>query len=263
AAGRHSAVLFASRGQAALVPVQLSARSQTPAERRSRARVLVVAGSAVEERGVARAGAVRAGVVGRAAVAVVAHGAVRLEAVGRARRARRVARDAHIAVMRTVQRCRLGAAWRMAGAVRVTPAAASRPAGASPSADVTSPRLLAGQPPPPLVGAVRWRVPDAAAHREAGRWHRSWTRRPPKTDALRVGQRHRRAIVTRSNLSRLGRVKYALALLAALATSGALRAHAAGGSCVIGYPFKSSDPRTDVDFNESEVLRAFSPERTV
>ena len=69
--------------------------------------------------------------------------------------------------------------------------------------------------------------------------------------------------MTRSNLSRLGRVKYALALLAALATSGAIRAHAAGGSCVIGYPFKSSDPRTDVGFNESEVLRAFSPERTV
>jgi len=69
--------------------------------------------------------------------------------------------------------------------------------------------------------------------------------------------------VTRSQLSRLGRVKYALALLAALATSGAIRAHAAGGSCVIGYPFKSSDPRTDVGFNESEVLRAFSPERTV
>jgi len=75
---------------------------------------------------------------------------------------------------------------------------------------------------------------------------------------------HRRAIVTPSKLSRLGRLKYTLALLAALAISGAVRAHpATGASCVIGYPFKSSDPRTDVDFNESEVLRAFSPQQTV
>src|SRR5207247_2002975 len=55
---------------------------------------------------------------------------------------------------------------------------------------------------------------------------------------------------------------YALALLTALATSGAVRAHA-GSSCVIGYPFKSSDPRTDVSFNESAVLRAFSPQQIV
>ncbi len=68
----------------------------------------------------------------------------------------------------------------------------------------------------------------------------------------------------RSKLSRLGRVKYALALLTALATSGAIRAHAAGGtSCVIAYPFKSSDPRTSVGFNESDVLRGFSPQQTV
>ena len=68
--------------------------------------------------------------------------------------------------------------------------------------------------------------------------------------------------MTLSKLSRLGRVQYALALLTALAASGAVRAHAAS-SCVIGYPFKSSDPRTDVSFNESEVLRAFSPQQTV
>src|SRR5439155_865671 len=29
--------------------------------------------------------------------------------------------------------------------------------------------------------------------------------------------------------------------------------------CVLGYPFTSSDPRTSVAFNESEVLRAFRP----
>src|SRR5438132_3824061 len=135
------------------------------------------------------------------------------------------------------------------------------PAPASPRADVTSPRLSEGCPRPPLVGAVRWRVPDAAAHREVDAWHRSWTRRPPIRRAT-CRARHRRAIVALSKLSRLGRVQYALALLTALATSGAVRAHAAS-SCGIGYPFKSSDPRTDVSFNESEVLRAFSPQQSV
>jgi putative Flp pilus-assembly TadE/G-like protein len=32
------------------------------------------------------------------------------------------------------------------------------------------------------------------------------------------------------------------------------------GPCVIGYPFSSSNSRTSVDFNESEVLRAFAPQ---
>src|SRR2546427_2486695 len=87
---------------------------------------------------------------------------------------------------------------------------------------------------------------------------------PRKPTRYVSGNGIRRAIVTPSKLSRLGRLKYTLALLAALAISGAMRAHAAtGASCVIGYPFKSSDPRTDVDFNESEVLRAFSPQQTV
>ncbi len=31
------------------------------------------------------------------------------------------------------------------------------------------------------------------------------------------------------------------------------------GPCVLGYPFNSSNPRTSVVFNESEVLRAFAP----
>src|SRR5437899_2498003 len=90
---------------------------------------------------------------------------------------------------------------------------------------------------------------------------------PRKPTRYVSGNGIRRAIVTRSKLSRLGQVKYALVLLAALATSGAIRAHAAGAaggtSCVIAYPFDSSDPRTSVDFNESEVLRAFSPQQTV
>src|SRR5206468_9834678 len=175
------------------------------------------------------------------------------------------AHAARIAAMRTVQPCRLGVASRMAGVVRVSPAAAasrsSRPARASPCADVTSPRLSEGCPRPPLVGAVRSHVPDAAAHREVGTWHRSWTRHPPIRRAT-CRAWHRRAIVALSKLSRLGRVKYALALLTALATSGAVRAHAAS-SCVIGYPFKSSDPRTDVSFNQSDVLRALSPQQIV
>src|SRR5437016_4382122 len=87
---------------------------------------------------------------------------------------------------------------------------------------------------------------------------------PRKPTRYVSGNGIRRAIVTRSKLSRLVRVKYALALLTALGTSGAIRAHAAGvTSCVIAYPFDSSDPRTSVDFNESEVLRAFSPQQTV
>src|SRR5437870_11114540 len=87
---------------------------------------------------------------------------------------------------------------------------------------------------------------------------------PRKPTRYVSGNGIRRAIVTRSKLSRLGQVKYALALLTALATSGAIRAHAAGGtSCLIAYPFNSSDPRTSVDFNESEVLRAFSPQGTI
>src|SRR2546426_20064 len=87
---------------------------------------------------------------------------------------------------------------------------------------------------------------------------------PRKPTRYVSGNGIRRAIVTRSKLSRLGQVKYAVALLTALVTSGAIRAHAAGGtSCVIAYPFDSSDPRTSVDFNESEVLRAFSPQQTV
>ncbi len=60
-----------------------------------------------------------------------------------------------------------------------------------------------------------------------------------------------------SNLWR--RLKFVLALLTAVATSGAVRAHA--DTC--GYPFKSGDPRTYVSFNESEVLRAFSPQQAV
>src|SRR2546426_617552 len=87
---------------------------------------------------------------------------------------------------------------------------------------------------------------------------------PRKPTRYVSGNGIRRAIVTRSKLSRLGRVKYALALLTALVTSGAIRAHAAGGtSCVIAYPFDSSDPRTNVSFAESEVLRAFSPPQSV
>jgi Flp pilus assembly protein TadG len=31
------------------------------------------------------------------------------------------------------------------------------------------------------------------------------------------------------------------------------------GPCTLGYPFKSSNPRTSVTFNESEVLRTFAP----
>src|SRR5437870_7940508 len=71
---------------------------------------------------------------------------------------------------------------------------------------------------------------------------------PRKPTRYVSGNGIRRAIVTRSELSRLGQVKYALVLLAALATSGAIRAHAAGAAggtiCVIAYPFDSSDPRT-------------------
>src|SRR5438876_4624074 len=65
--------------------------------------------------------------------------------------------------------------------------------------------------------------------------------------------------------SKLGRrIKFALALLTAVATSGAIRAHA-GTVTVLpcSYPFKSTDPRTYVAFNESEVLRAFSPQGTI
>jgi Dictyostelium (slime mold) repeat len=70
--------------------------------------------------------------------------------------------------------------------------------------------------------------------------------------------------VTPSKLSRLPRLKLALALLTGIATSGALHAHADGGTnCVIGYPFVSGDPRTSVEFNESTVLRAFGPQGTV
>ena len=35
------------------------------------------------------------------------------------------------------------------------------------------------------------------------------------------------------------------------------------GPCVLGYPFNSSNPRTSVVFNESEVLRAFAPSLAV
>src|SRR5207247_10891196 len=61
--------------------------------------------------------------------------------------------------------------------------------------------------------------------------------------------------------SKLGRrIEFALALLTALATSGAIRAHARTVTVLpCSYPFKSTDPRTYVAFNESEVLRAFSP----
>ena len=65
--------------------------------------------------------------------------------------------------------------------------------------------------------------------------------------------------------SKLGRrIKFALALLTALATSGAIRAHARTVTVLpCSYPFKSTDPRTYVAFNESEVLRAFSPQGTI
>src|SRR5437667_426854 len=65
--------------------------------------------------------------------------------------------------------------------------------------------------------------------------------------------------------SKLGRrIKFALALLTAVATSGAIRAHARTVTVLpCSYPFKSTDPRTYVAFNESEVLRAFSPQGTI
>jgi len=70
--------------------------------------------------------------------------------------------------------------------------------------------------------------------------------------------------VRSSELSRLGQVKFALVLLTALATSRAIPAHAQGATnCAIGYPFQSSDPRTNVAFNESQVLRGFDPQGTV
>ena len=65
--------------------------------------------------------------------------------------------------------------------------------------------------------------------------------------------------------SKLGRrIKFALALLTALATSGAISAHARTVTVLpCSYPFKSTDPRTYVAFNESTVLRAFSPKGSV
>ncbi len=61
-----------------------------------------------------------------------------------------------------------------------------------------------------------------------------------------------------SNLSR--RFLLALALLQAVATSSAV---AATTTDTCGYIFKSTDPRTYVAFNESTVLRAFSPKGSV
>ncbi len=65
-----------------------------------------------------------------------------------------------------------------------------------------------------------------------------------------------------SNLSK--RFQLALALLAAVATSGAIPAAAATTALdTCGYIFKSTNPRTYVAFNESTVLRVFSPKGSV
>jgi len=64
-----------------------------------------------------------------------------------------------------------------------------------------------------------------------------------------------------SNLSK--RFQLALALLTAVATSGAIPAAAATTLDTCGYIFKSTDPRTYVAFSESTVLRAFSPKGSV
>src|SRR5439155_1409797 len=71
----------------------------------------------------------------------------------------------------------------------------------------------------------------------------------------------RRALMAPSNLSK--RFKLALALLTAVATSGAIPAAAATTLDTCGYIFKSTDPRTYVAFSESTVLRAFSPKGSV
>jgi len=57
------------------------------------------------------------------------------------------------------------------------------------------------------------------------------------------------------------RITRTLGLVAVLA--GAVAARADTTNCTIGYPFQSGDPRTNVPFNESTVLRAFSPQGTV
>jgi len=52
------------------------------------------------------------------------------------------------------------------------------------------------------------------------------------------------------------------AALAALLVAATARVQAAGAGdddCVVRYPFQSADPRTNVVFNEPEILRAFSP----
>ena len=64
-----------------------------------------------------------------------------------------------------------------------------------------------------------------------------------------------------SNLSK--RFQLALALLAAVATSGATPAAARTTLDTCGYIFSSTNPRTNVAFSESGVLRAFSPKGSV
>src|SRR5207248_2887783 len=72
----------------------------------------------------------------------------------------------------------------------------------------------------------------------------------------------RRALMVPSNLSK--RFQLALALLTAVATSGAIPAAAATTALdTCGYIFKSTNPRTYVAFVESEVLRAFSPKGSI
>src|SRR2546430_8059745 len=71
----------------------------------------------------------------------------------------------------------------------------------------------------------------------------------------------RRALMVPSNLSK--RFQLALALLTAVATSGAIPAAAATTLDTCGYIFKSTDPRTYVAFSESTVLRAFSPKGSI
>src|SRR2546428_1747540 len=67
-----------------------------------------------------------------------------------------------------------------------------------------------------------------------------------------------------SKLSR--RLRFALALLAAVAASGAIRAHAGtktSATDTCGYPGQGGDPRVTVAFNESTVVAGFSPQGTV
>src|SRR5262249_41822987 len=90
-------------------------------------------------------------------------------------------------------------------------------------------------------------------------WHVSWTRAPCTHTELQ----HRLAVsggghVNRSHdARRLKCIGSGLALGVGLITRLATAAHAA--DCVIGYPYVSTNPRTSVVFNESEVLRGFSP----